>query len=227
MDTGGHQAGNMGHVDHEIGIHRPGNMGQPLKIDDPGIGAGSGHNHLWPLGPGQFIQRIVVDGAGFPFHPVMEKLEEPTGKAHRAAMGQVSAMGQIHSQKGVPRVEQGEVDRHVGLGPRMGLDIDIGSAKQLLGPLHGQIFRHVHMFATTVIPLGRIPFGIFVGQNAALDRHNGPAGDIFRCDQFQGVGLPIQFLPQHSGNFRVDAFKVFRVQQSVLSPAKSGSFAKK
>src|SRR3989304_4485747 len=41
-------------------------------------------------------------------------------------------------------------------------------AEDLFGPLYSQVFHHVHIFATAVVALARIPFRILVGHHTAL-----------------------------------------------------------
>ena len=38
-----------------------------------------------------------------------------SGQVHRRAVGQVSAVGQVHAKDGVAGLQKGEIDRHVGL----------------------------------------------------------------------------------------------------------------
>ncbi len=104
-------------------------------------------------------------------------------------MGQVTAVGQVHAQDGVSGFEQGEVDRHVGLGAGVGLHVGIVGAEELLGPFDGQALGHVHILAPAVVALVRVALGVLVGQHAALGGHHGPTGDVFRCDEFQVLSV--------------------------------------
>ncbi len=67
----------------------------------------------------------------------------------------------------VARLEHGQVDGHVGLRAGMRLHVGELGTEQLLGPIAGQVFDHVDVLATAVVPAARIAFGILVGQDAA------------------------------------------------------------
>ena len=89
-----------------------------------------------------------------------------------------------------------EIDGHIGLAAGMGLDVDVIGAEQFLGPIAGQVFHHVDVFAAAVIAPAGIPLGIFVRQHAADRLHDGGAGVVFAGDHLQAVFLALDF----SGN---------------------------
>ena len=69
--------------------------------------------------------------------------------------------------------------------------LNVGSFRpeQLLGPLDGNAFDHIHMLAATVISPPRISFGVLVGQHAAHGLHDRRRGVILTGDQFQSILL--------------------------------------
>ena len=75
----------------------------------------------------------------------------------------------------------------------MGLYIDMFSAEKFLCPVNGQLFYFVYEFASAVVSLTRIAFGVFIGEHAALGFHDCVAYDIFRSNHFQLVSLSVQF----------------------------------
>jgi hypothetical protein len=204
VDPGGHQAGDMGHVDHQVGPDGAGDVGKGAEIDDSRVGRRPGDDHLRPVDPGQFFHGPVIDAPGFRIEAVMGEVEETTGEADRCAVGQVAAVGKIHAHDRVPRFQEGEVDPHVRLGARMGLDIGILRPEEGLGPVDGQRFGHVDTFASAVIPFVGVPLGVLVGQNAPLDGHDRRVGDILRGDHLQGVALAGQLIPDHLGDPGID-----------------------
>ena len=104
-------------------------------------------------------------------------------------------MGQIHTQDRVPRFEDREVDGHVGLRPRMGLDIHVVRAEDLLGALDRQRLDHVHVLATPIVPATRIALGVLVGHDRALRGQDRRAGEVLRRDQQDLVALATALLP--------------------------------
>ena len=168
MQTGGHKSGDMGHIDNELGPHFVGRLAESSEIDDTRIGAGSGHNHGGFMLPGHFFHLLVIDAPRFALHTVKNHLKQASRKIDRAAVRKVSAVGKIHTQNGIAGLQVGKVGGHIGLAARMRLHVGIGAIKQLHGSVASQIFRNIHKFATAVIALARVSFGIFVGEHRSL-----------------------------------------------------------
>ena len=80
-------------------------------------------------------------------------------------MGQVAAVGQVHAQDRVAQVAQGLIDRVVGVGAAVGLDIGMVRAEELAGPLPGDVLHHVHALAAAVVPLAGVALGVLVGEH--------------------------------------------------------------
>jgi hypothetical protein len=72
----------------------------------------------------------------------------------------------------------------------MRLDIGVFRTEQLLGPLDGQRFDGVDVFAATVIPATWVTFGVFVGEHGSHRLHHGGAGVVLARDQ-RATGLGI------------------------------------
>ena len=106
------------------------------------IGAGTGHDQLRLVLAGQASHLIEVDAVRVARHAVVDEIVEPARDVQLHAVRQVAAVGQIEPQHRVARLEHGQVDRHVGLGTGMGLHVGELGAKQLLGPLAGQVLDH-------------------------------------------------------------------------------------
>ena len=101
-------------------------------------------------------------------------------------------MVQTQSHDRVPRLEKGEIYAHVGLGPCMGLDVNVLGPEQLLGPFDGEGLGLVHELTATVVPFARIALGILVGQDGALGFHYRPARVVLRGDKHYLPLLPLR-----------------------------------
>ena len=124
----------------------------------------------------------------------------------------MTTVGQIHAQDRVSGLKQGKIGGHIGLGPRMGLHIDILGTKEGFGALHGQLFGHINHFAAAVITFVRIALGVLVGQQAPLGRHDRAAGNVLGRDQFQLIALPVQFLFQNASDLRIHGGDIICIQ---------------
>ena len=69
------------------------------------------------------------------------------------------------------------------------LDVGMLGAEQRLGPFPRQVLSDVDKFAPAVIPLSRIPLGVFIGHDAPGRFKHRLGNEILRCDQFQLEGL--------------------------------------
>ena len=75
-------------------------------------------------------------------------------------MGEMAALGQLHAQDRVARLEQGEVDGHVGRAARIGLDIGVRGLEELLGAVDRQLLDIVDERDALVVAGTRITFGV-------------------------------------------------------------------
>ncbi len=106
-------------------------------------------------------------------------------------MRQVAAVRQIKPQHGVARLERREIDAQVGLAARVGLDIGMLGAEELLGTVAGQIFDNVDAFAAAVVAPAGIPFGVFIRKHAADGLHHRRARIVFAGDHFEAIFLAL------------------------------------
>ncbi len=194
MDAGGHQTRNVGHVHHQIGAHRVGDLPELGKVQGTGIGAGPRQDQLGTalLGDGHHL--LVVDGLRVVGHTIGDDVEIFARDVHRAAVAQMAAVGQIHAEHRVAGLQQGEECRQIGIGTGVGLDVGVRTAEQLTGPLPRQLLRHVHGIAAAVIPLSGIALRILVGETGAHGQQDSLADDVLGGDQLDVVLLPVEFL---------------------------------
>ena len=219
METRGDEPGDMGHVHHEIGLHLPGDFGEPGKIQGAGIGAGPGDDHLGAVLQGEFPEAGEVHLFGLPVHAVGHRLEEAAGEIHRGPVAQVAAMRQVHTHNGITGLQEGEIDGHIGLAAGMGLDVGVRRAEDLLHPAQGQVLGGVHVFAAAVEAPPRIAFGILVGQDGALGLEHRVADEVLRSDHLQLVQLALPFPLDDRINRRIDAGQVVHLIHHVTAPA--------
>ena len=76
----------------------------------------------------------------------------------------------------------------------MRLDVGVVGAEQLLGAVDGQLLNDVDVFATAVVTLAWVAFGVLVGQHRTLGFHHRWAGVVFRGDQLDVMFLALGFL---------------------------------
>ena len=104
VQPGGHQPCDMGHIHPQVGPHLVRDGPEPLEVNDPWIGGGPGDNHAGPALLGHPFQRVVVDASGGLVYAIGYHLKIFAGEVHRASVGQMAAVVQIHAQHRVPRL---------------------------------------------------------------------------------------------------------------------------
>ena len=203
MNPARHQAGEMGHVHHQIRAHFICDFTEPLEVPDAAIGGAAGDDQLRLVlaglgGDGVHVQKLVLAP-----HAIGHRLEPFAAHVDGRAMGQMPARRQIQPHESIARIEQRQKHRLVHLAAGIGLDIGKARAEQRLGPFDGQGFDHIGIFAAAVIALARIAFGIFVGQHRALGFQHRFGNDVLAGDQFDLVALAVQFVLDRRRHIRV------------------------
>src|SRR5579859_1553060 len=204
VHAGGNQPRDMRHVDEQISADGIGDGAETRPVDDARIRRKTGHDHLRAMFLRQALHLIVIDDAGFGHDPVLHGLEELTGEIHLGAVRQMAAMVEAHSEDGISRTQQGEVNRGIGLRSRMRLHIGVCRPKQPLGTLDGQTLGNVDEFTPTVVALAGISFGILVREHRPLRFQNPRTGVVLRSDQFDVVLLPLKLAAQRFGECRIE-----------------------
>ena len=100
------------------------------------------------------------------------------------------AVRQVHPQYLVAVIERGHQHRHIRLCPAVRLDIGMLGTKYLLGPVDGKLLDNIGKLAPAVIPLARIPLGIFVGKHRAHRLQHSLGHKVLRRDQLKPISLP-------------------------------------
>lgn len=194
MDSGGDEAGDVGDIEHDEGADFVGDLAEFRRVDDAGIGAGAADDHLGMVLAGKFAYLVEVDGLGFAADAVGDDIVEFAGEVDGGAVGEVSAVGEVHGQDGVAGLELGEVDGHVGLAAGVGLDVDVVAAEDLFGAVAGEVLGLVDDFAAAVVAFGGVAFGVLVGEHGAHGGHDGARGEVLGGDQLDlAVLAPILF----------------------------------
>ena len=112
----------------------------------------------------------------------MHDVEEAAGEVGLVSVGEMAAMVEVHRQEAVSGLEDGEVDGHVGLRARVGLNVCVFGAEEFFGAVDGELFNDVHVFASAIPPAARVTFGVLVGEARALGLHDRAGGEVFGGD---------------------------------------------
>jgi hypothetical protein len=141
---------------------------------------------------GKGLDLVVVDGLGLRIEPVRDDVEPLAGEVDRRAVGQMSAMREAHAQYRVPRRQQGEVRRQVGLRPSVRLHIGVVGAEELPGPVARDVLDDVDLLATAVVALAGQAFSVLVGENGAGRLEHRGRREVLRRDELDGAALALE-----------------------------------
>ena len=201
------EPGNVGDVGKEQRARGPGDLAHAGEVDDAGIGAGAHRDHLRLLALRDLGQLVVVDqvivGADAIGHDLVEFAREVGG----IAVGEMPAVAQVHRQDLVAGLEDGGVDREVGLRSGVRLDVDVLGPKELFGSVDRQLLDLVDDLAPAVPAAPRVSLGILVGEDAALGLEDRRVGEVFRGDQFDMALLAAEFGGDGRGDLRDRAWR--------------------
>jgi len=193
----GDQTGVVGHIDHKVSANLLGNRGHAFPIKTQGVSRSATDQELGLVLNGNAFHLVVIDFFFF-VQAVRHDIKELARQIGRRAVGQVTAVPQVHAHHGIARFQKSEVHRLVGLRTGMRLHVDVFSAEDLLQAIDRQLLDHVDMLATTVETLARITFGVLVGELGALGFHHSSGNVIFRSDQLDVIFLT-DTLGSHGG----------------------------
>ncbi len=152
---------------------------------------------------GEAAHFLIVDEAGVLVHAIGYDVEEASGEVHRAAVGKVAAVREVHTEDGIAGLGEGEIGGHVRLAAGVGLHVGVGAAEKLLRALDGEVFRDVDEFAASVVTLARVAFRVLVREDAALRFTDGVGHEVFGGDHLQLAHLAVAFQQESACEFRV------------------------
>ena len=171
MQTDGNQTCDVSHVDHEQRADFIRDLLECLEIDGSRIRGSAGYDQLRLMLLRLFADIVVVDALVLA-QSIGYEVVGFTGDVDRGSVGQVSAVGQVHAQNGIAVVQDRLINSCVGVGAGVGLYVRVVRAEELACSVDCQLLYFIDEFASAVVSLARISFGILVGQRASRRFHD-------------------------------------------------------
>ena len=134
---------------------------------------------------------VEVDALVARRHAVAHEVVELAAGVHRRAVGEVAALVEAQAEDLVARVEQRQVDGHVGVGAGVGLHVGVRGAEELLGPVAGDVLDLVDDLVAAVVPLGRVALAVLVGEHRARGPQHRRRGEVLAGDELEGGVLAL------------------------------------
>ena len=211
IDACSDEAGDVRHIDPEPGADLVGDLAHARPIHHSRIGREPADQHLRLVLQRLLLHGVVVDQAGGLVEAVGNDVVVLAREIGRMPVGQVTAVIEAHAHDGVAGLGQRHEHGGIGLRTRVRLHVGVFAVEQLTGAGNGQLLGDVDMLAAAVVALGRVAFGVLVGEDRALRRHYGRAGIVFRGDELDVCFLPTSFVGDCTRDFRIELGQTGRV----------------
>ena len=163
----GYQPRDMGNIRNDNRTDALADSGKTRKIDNARISRRATEQQFGFVLLGQRLDLCIVDLAVFFAHAVLHGLVVHAGNTHLVTVCQVTTVRQRQPHHHITRRGQPHVDGLVGRRARVGLHVDMLSAKELLGSLDAEHLQFVDLLLAFVVAVLGIALGIFVGKNCS------------------------------------------------------------
>ena len=204
-------------VHHHICAHLVADLPYALEIYNSGIGAGARNYHLGLALDGDFFHLVVIDSLRIFAYAVGHDVEVLARNIYWRAVRKVAAVGKVHAHYRVAGLKHGKEHGQVCAGARMGLNVAIFTAEELLQSVAREIFGYVDKLTAAVVAVAGVAFGIFICQvTARRGKHRG-RDKIFAGDELYIALLARKFKLQRLGNFGVGLFDERDIYHCIFS----------
>ena len=202
--AGGHEAGEVRHVDHEVRADGIGDRAEALEVQEARVGTPAREQELGLALVGDALDLVHVDEARLARDLVGRDVVQAPGHVELHAVREVAAVGQRQAHDRVARLQQGVVDGGVGLGAGVGLHVGVLGAEDRLGAIDRELLGDVDELAAAVVALAGIALGVLVGQHAALALEDRLRHEVLGGDHLERALLALELVLEDVGDLRVD-----------------------
>ncbi len=196
MDPGGDEAGDVGDVGEQQRAALVGDRAERGPVDSPGVRTVAADDELGVARERELSDFVVVDGLGVATDVVLDHVVGAPRVVDVETVRKMTAVGQLHGQERVARVEEGEQGGQVGRGARVGLDVDVLGPEDGLAAVDGQLLDLVDDLAATVVPRPGEALGVLVGQHRARGLQDRAAGEVLAGDELERLLLADELAAQ-------------------------------
>ncbi len=138
MQARGDEAGEVRHIHPEGGTNLVRDVTEGLEVQVTRVGRPAGNDHARALREGRLADLLGLDAHGLTIDLVGDCLVVLAREVQAHAVGQVTAVGQGQAEDRVTDVRHRHEGGGVSLSARMGLNVDVVAAEDLLRTLDGE-----------------------------------------------------------------------------------------
>ena len=203
-----HEAGDVRHVDHEVGAHGVRDLREALEVDDARVGGGAGDDDLGLFGLGLLGDGVVVDALGPLVDAVGDDVIELAGEVGGRAVREVPAVVEGHAHDLVARLHERGQRRVVRLRPGVRLHVGKARPEELLGALASEVLHLVDRPAAAVVALAGQALGVLVGEWGPDCLHHRLGDEVLGRDELDRGALAAQLVAHGREDLRIGRAQV-------------------
>ena len=127
---------------------------------------------------GQISDLVIINLTITVVEPILHRVVQFSRKIDCGSVGQMPTVRETHPKHRVTRFHERHIDRRVGAGTGMRLNINVCCAEQQFCSINGELFCNIDVAAAPVVTFSRIPFSVLVGKNRPLRLQHPSTGVI-------------------------------------------------
>ena len=152
----------------------------------------------------ELAHNVHVDEESFRVNTVCNRVVDLAGEVQLHTVREVTTVSKLKTKDGVARLCNGVKYCSVCRCTRVRLNVGVSSTEKLLCALDGEAFCHVNKFATTVVTLAGVAFGVLVGENRTLRFEHCTRNEVLGGNHLEEVALATEFVLQYCSNLGVN-----------------------
>ena len=148
------EAGDVSHVSHQKCADFLTNFGNAGKIRNFHESRVADEDNLRMFSFGETFNFVVIEVA-FWGDAIINKLIDFSGARDWTTMSEVTTVAKIHGQNFVTRLTPGKINRFIGIGTRVGLDVGVIGMKKFHRAGNSEAFDFINISLTAIITIIR------------------------------------------------------------------------
>ena len=204
VEPGGHEAGEVRHVDPERRSDLVGDLAEQGEVELARVGGPAGDDDARLVLAGLGADVLHVDEHGVGVDPVGDGVVELAREVELHAVGEVAAVREFEAEDRVAGLRDRGEDGGVGARAGVRLDVGVRGAEEALRPLDRERLGDVDELAAAVVAAAGVALRVLVREDGALRLQHGDRDEVLARDHLEVVALPAELLLEDGGDLRVD-----------------------
>ncbi len=204
VHLGGHEAGEMGHVDHErsANLVRDGAEGREVEVAT--VTGPAGEDDLRTRRASERRDLVHVHEPVLTAHVVGRGRVIAPRRGLRRVLARVASVAEVPAEHRVAGLQERPQDRRICARPRVGLHVGVAGTEKRHGALDRERLDGVDPLAGVVVAGAWVAVGVLGRQDRALRLEHGAGRHALGRDQVEGHALAVQLTFDGGAQLRVE-----------------------